>query len=402
MENEKVKKALELIRERDEDTLSKQLELCVIPAPSGMEEKRAAWVKEHFLLAGLEDVKEDELHNVTGIIKGTRWPEDKGEIMLASHTDTVFPEGTDLTVCKEGDTYFCPSIGDDTRGVAELVSIAESMVSAGIRPEKTIVFCANVCEEGLGNLKGIRHIFKTRTNIEAFVSIDDGTTEKIIYGATGSLRYEIRFTGPGGHSFGAFGIPNPIHAMGRAIAKISRFTVPKHPKTTFNVGVVSGGTTVNTIPSMASMLVDLRSGNENALNRLADMLKRAVSEAAEEENIRWNGEAFWKNSPDNFPQVTAEFIEKGNRPGGCQTSDALIVQAAEAAVRAVGMEPALSDEGSTDSNIPISLGIPAITVGMGGIGGGEHTPGEWYQAKDAWKGVQKNMLLLLLLAGLED
>ncbi len=251
LKQEKVLKALEIIKDSEKRTIEEQLELCVIPAPSGREERRAAWVKEKFQAAGLSDVQEDELHNVTGMIRGAAWPEKEGMVVLAAHMDTVFSEDTDLTVREENGTYYCPGIGDDTRGVAELAAVAKAIAASGIHPEKTILFCANVCEEGLGNLAGTRHLFREKKQIEAFVSIDDGETGKIIYGATGSLRYEIRFLGRGGHSFGDFGLPNPVHAMGRAIAEISDFQVPAVPKTTFSVGVVSGGTTVNTLPARA-------------------------------------------------------------------------------------------------------------------------------------------------------
>ncbi|WP_312832205.1 M20/M25/M40 family metallo-hydrolase [Sedimentibacter saalensis] len=388
LKNEKVLKAIEFIKEDDDRTLKEHLELCEIPAPSHDEERRAIYVKNKFEEIGLDDIKIDEVWNVMGTIPGTG---NGPVIMLAAHTDTVFPIETDLKVRKEGNVYYCPGINDDTRAVAELFTIARAMKTFGIKAQGDIVFCANVCEEGLGDLKGVKHIFEYQNSIDAFVSIDNPVTGGIVYTATGSHRYQVTFSGCGGHSFADFGLPNPIHAMGRAINMIAQFQVPKIPKTTFNVGIVEGGTSVNTISASCSMLVDIRSDSSEELNRLSLELKKAVDLAVQEENKRW----------ESSENVAAEIIMKGNRPAGTQPKDCTIVKTAWEAAELLGIEPELRDESSTDANIPISMGIPAITVGRGGKEGKVHTIHEWFEPADAFLGPQKDLLLILGLAGLD-
>lgn len=401
-----VQKALAFLQEDDERTLGETLEMCQIPAPSYQEEKKAEYVFQKMKEAGLEDVHIDEVGNVLGILKGTG---NGPRIILAGHTDTVFPMDTDLTVKKEENKYSCPGIGDDTRAVAELLSIARAMNAAGLHAEGDIVFCANVCEEGLGDLRGTKHVFRTggahvsdfskqypwKDHYDGFVSIDDKNTAGIIYQAVGSQRYQVTFHGLGGHSYTGFGIPNPVHAMGRAIAKISDFQVPANPKATFSVGVVNGGTSVNVIAAEASMLVDMRSVDSKALADLSAKFHQAIEEAVLEENARWG----YKTQET---VVNATIEQKGKRPAGIQSQDCQIVQAAAAADWAIGMEPLYIGAASTDANIPISLGIPAITIGWGGKGGGEHTVHEWYEQVESWKGPQRDLLLILALAGYQE
>ena len=419
-----VQEALQFLREDDERTLREHLEMCQIPAPSYEEEEKAEYVRKKMVDAGLSDVHIDEVGNVLGIWKGTG---NGPRIMIAGHTDTVFPRETDLTLKKEGERYSCPGIGDDTRAVAELLSLARALNATGIHGEGDIIFCANVCEEGLGDLRGIKHAFKDMSkttvsqkteateNVQAsgktddmksftfanelenhydgFVSIDDKNTSGIIYQAVGSERYLVTFHGTGGHSFTGFGIPNPIHAMGRAIAKISDFQTPKNPKTTFSVGVINGGTSVNVIAAECSMLVDMRSVDAGELEKLSVKFHQAIENAVQEENARWE---------DKDNRITVTFEQKGKRPAGTQDKSCQIVQAANAANQALGMETLYIGAASTDANIPISLGIPAITVGWGGKGGGEHTIHEWYEHTESWKGPQRDLLLLLALSGYEE
>ena len=389
LENETVRNALEEIKALDETTTEETLTLCRIPAPSHQEWEKAERVLGMFRDIGLHDVHMDEVANVLG-----RWPGTGGgpTVMLAAHTDTVFPMETDLTVRREGNRYCCPGINDDTHAVAEIMAVAKAMVRHDLHAKGDILFCANVCEEGLGDLKGVKHIFGHDNTIDAFVSVDNPVTGGIIYTATGSRRYEVTFTGGGGHSFSDFGLPNPIHAMGRAIAAISDFQVPALPKTTFNVGVVSGGTSVNTIPAAASLLMDMRSDSDSELEHLTQSFFHAVEQAVEDENRRW---------PPQQPQVKAEIAVKGVRPAGTQPPDCPIVTAALEAARMLGIRAELRYESSTDANIPISLGIPAIAVGRGGREGGIHTVHEWFEPVEAWLGPQRDLLLLLLLAGLE-
>ena len=387
-----VQEALQFLCEDDERTLREHLEMCQIPAPSYEEGEKAEYVRKKMMDAGLEDVHIDEVGNVLGTWKGTG---NGPRIMIAGHTDTVFPRETDLTLKKEGERYSCPGIGDDTRAVAELLSLARALNATGIHGEGDIVFCANVCEEGLGDLRGIKHAFRDMANghYDGFVSIDDKNTSGIIYQAVGSERYLVTFHGTGGHSFTGFGIPNPIHAMGRAIAKISDFQTPKNPKTTFSVGVINGGTSVNVIAAECSMLVDMRSVDAGELEKLSVKFHQAVENAVQEENARWE---------DKDNRITVTFEQKGKRPAGTQDKSCQIVQAANAANQALGMETLYIGAASTDANIPISLGIPAITVGWGGKGGGEHTTHEWYEHTESWKGPQRDLLLLLALSGYKE
>lgn len=388
MNHETVRKALDEIRALDETTTQETLALCQIPAPSHREKEKAEYVLKLFRETGLLDVHMDEVWNVLG-----RWPGTGGgpTVMLAAHTDTVFPMETDVTVRQEGSRYYCPGINDDTHAVAEIMAVAKAMVRCDLHAKGDIIFCANVCEEGLGDLKGVKHIFQHGHTIDAFVSVDNPVTGGVVYTATGSRRYQVTFTGSGGHSFADFGLPNPIHAMGRAIAAISDFQAPRQPKTTFNVGVVSGGTSVNTISGSASLLMDIRSDSDSELERLTGEFLQAVDRAVEAENSRW--------APDQ-PPVKAEVEVKGVRPAGTQPPDCPIVKAAFEAARMLNIQPELRDESSTDANIPISMGIPAIAVGRGGREGGIHTTDEWFEPVEAWLGPQRDLLLVLLLAGL--
>lgn len=388
LEHAQVKEALAFLQKDDERTLKEQLYMCGIPAPSYHEKERAEYVKVKFEEIGLENVHMDEIWNVFGTIGGTGGGP---SIMLAAHLDTVFPMETDVTVRKEGNVYRCPGINDDTRAVAELFTIARAMKGAGLRLMGDLIFCANVCEEGLGDLKGVKHIFQKGDRIDGFVSIDDPATGGIVYQAVGSLRYEVIYTGRGGHSLTDFGIPNPVHALGRAIQKIADFQVPDTPRTTFNVGVIQGGTSVNTISGKASMLVDLRSCDAGELERLKAELEHAVRLAAKEENARWQ----------SCEKVAVEIIQRGDRPAGAQTADCAIVEAARNAAVLAGLEPELLPPCSTDANIPISMGIPAVTVGRGGREGGVHTVHEWFEPVKAWMGPWRDLLLLLGLGGLE-
>lgn len=391
-----VQEAFRFLEKDDKRTLQETLEMCQIPAPSYQEEKKAEYVFHKMQEAGLEDVHIDAVGNVLGVRRGNG---NGPRIVLAGHTDTVFPMETDLTLKQDGNRYSCPGIGDDTRAVAELLSIARAMNAVGIRGEGDIVFCANVCEEGLGDLRRTKHVFgvdgSARHPFDGFISIDDKNTSGIIYQAVGSERYLVTFHGTGGHSYTDFGIPSPIHAMGRAIAKINDFQVPSAPKTTFTVGVVNGGSSVNVIAEESSMLVDMRSLDANALAELSAKFHKAVEEAVEEENARWG---LGINDSDC---ITVTFEQKGKRPAGTQEKQCQIVQAANVANQVIGMETLYIGAASTDANIPISLGIPAITVGWGGKGGGEHTIHEWYEHTETWKGPQRDLLLLLALSGFE-
>ena len=325
--------------------------------------------------------------------------------MVAAHLDTVFPAETNVAVRREGPVLRGPGVGDNCRGLAVLTAIARAMRDARVVTPGTITFVANVGEEGLGDLRGVKALFgdTLKGQVDRFVSIDGGGVN-VTNVSVGSLRYRVTFKGPGGHSFGAcglgrgpksaaedsfgaFGLANPANALGRAVAKISEFKVPSRPLTTFNVGRIGGGTSVNAIPFEAWMEVDLRSSAPAALKALDADLQRAIDEAVVEENRRWGRPGM----------VAVEKTLVGDRPAGALADTAPIVQAVRAAGRALGLTVPLS-EGSTDANLPMSLGIPAVTIGGGGDGHDAHALTESFDTTDAWRGAQHALLVTITLA----
>ena len=380
-----VKAALDAARANEPQTLMDQERFCEIPAPPFMETARGEELKRTFEQLGLQNVRVDRAGNVLGDRPGRAA---RPRLVIAGHLDTVFPEGTDVTVTREGDVLKGPGIGDDCRGLAVLVGIVRALNAARVVTEGTITFVADVGEEGLGDLRGMKALFgeTMKGEIDRFVSID-GTGLGVTRIAVGSHRYRVTFKGPGGHSFGAFGLANPIQAMGRAIAKIGEFQVAARPKTTFNVGRVGGGTSVNSIPFEGWMEVDMRSSDPASLAAVDAQFHRAVEDAVAEENRRWN-------HPN---MVTAETELVGDRPAGNTPEDSPIVRAAVAVNRALGF-PVNLGEGSTDSNVPMNLGLPAITIGGGGRGQGAHSLDEQFDTTDSWKGTQRAVLLAVALA----
>jgi tripeptide aminopeptidase len=383
-----VKSGLDFIKSDNENTLADQIELTEIPAPPFMEDVRADYYKKRLEQLGLKDVQMDQEGNVTGIRPGTgQGP----RLLVSAHLDTVFPEGTDTKIREVDGIYIGPGISDDGRGLSALLSLVRAFNKANIKNTGDIVFCAVVGEEGLGDLRGTKAIFKNRQDVDGYISIEPGKQTRTIYLGTGSRRYTISYKGQGGHSFGDFGIPSAIHTLGRAIAKISELQTPADPKTTFTVGTITGGTSVNTIAAGAEMLIDLRSNSMEELSKLEEKVFEIVREAADEENARWKSDAI---------KVAIKMV--GDRPAGSQSSEAVIVQAALASTEVLGFEPQLSGASSTDANVPISLGIPAVTLGGGGANGGEHTVEEWFDPTDAYYGVQRIFLTMMGLVGVEN
>lgn len=372
-------------------TLEQQRTLCEIPAPPFKEEARAAEFRKRLEALGLR-ARTDAVGNVLAEREGTgRGP----VIVLAGHLDTVFPETTDVTVRVEGDRMSGPGISDNCRGLAVVLAVARAYQRVNPRHDARIIFVGNVGEEGPGNLRGVRHLFERelRGRVSYFVAVD-GAGLDVASRAVGSVRYKVTYKGPGGHSYGAFGIPNPIHALGRAIAKISDIQVPATPKTTFNVGVISGGTSVNSIAFQGSMEVDMRSENAEALRMLDSTVRVALSEAAREENERWTDRRAAR------ARVTVEIDTIGIRPTGAQSDSARIVQVALRAGRSLGFTPS-TQASSTDANIPISLGVPGISIDGGGSGAGAHSLSEWYEdGPRGYLGPQWAALIVAMLAGL--
>jgi acetylornithine deacetylase/succinyl-diaminopimelate desuccinylase-like protein len=319
--------------------------------------------------------------------------------VIAGHLDTVFPEGTDVNVKVNGTRMSAPGISDDCRGLAVVLSVARAFARAKVQTKGTVYFVADVGEEGPGNLRGTRYLFEhsLKGKIDAFVSVDGGgNVGSITNHAVGSIRYKLTYHGPGGHSFGAFGTANPIHALGRAIAMIDELQVPASPKTTFNVGVIEGGTSVNSIPFSASAEIDMRSVSEEELNKVNAKMLEIFASARDAENARWN-------PTDANKRISFTLDTIGVRPANSQQNEATaIVKAATSAAVQLGGTVRLNAS-STDANYPMSIGIPAITINGGGISEGSHSLNEWYDdGPDGWKGVQWAALIVAQIAGVKN
>jgi len=380
-----VRSALDSVKARESEVIRDQIRICQIPAPPFHEGTRAAAMKSAFEQAGLANVRIDRVGNVIGQRPGVTL---RPHVVVAAHLDTVFPEGTDVHVTREGSHLRGPGIGDDCRGLAVLLAVARTLSTEPLQVRGTITFVADVGEEGLGDLRGMRELFGStlKSEVDHFVSIDGGGLFLTTAGV-GSHRYRVTFSAPGGHSYAAFGTPNPIHAMGRAIEKIAQLNVPAQPKTTFSVGRVSGGTSVNAIASECWMEVDLRSAGAAELAALTEKFQRAIDAAVREENSRWTSAA----------RVKAKTELVGDRPAGQTADNAPIVQTAHRAARALSISLP-ENESSTDANVPMQLRIPAVTIGGGGSGSGQHTTNETFDTTDSWRGTQFALLLTLALA----
>lgn len=387
MQNQQVAQALAFLKGDTENTLKEQLEIVQIPAPSNDEGERTADFARRLRQMGYEPVT-DQVGNVYATIPGSD-PEGP-TVVVAGHLDTVFPRTLPLELTEQDGVYRCPGICDDTRALAEVLSLARAFKATGLRPVGNLILCGNVGEEGLGDLRGTKELFRTLP-IDAFISLDHWGVEDILLDATGSKRYQITYTAQGGHSFGAFGKPNPIHAMGRAINAIAQLKGKEQPKTTFNVGVVSGGTSINSIPNRAQMLVDIRSNSAQCLAELESTILELARQAAQQETDHWQHE----------DQVQIEIKLIGDRPAGSQPHDGLMAQVFGQVMEAMGRQMKVSEPGSTDCNVPVSLGIPAAVLGYGGTGGNCHNPEEWYQPDPEYPGPQHTLLMLLALTGLE-
>lgn len=368
------------------------IELNEIPAPPFEEQARAARFAEMLRESGLVDVTIDEVGNAIGKRPGRTGDRTIG---YAAHLDTVFPAGTDVTVRFDDEKMYAPGIGDNTRGLVTVLGVLRAMEHANIETDADVWFIGNVGEEGLGDLRGVKHLFRDGAEkIDSLIAVDGGESSRIVYGGVGSHRYKVTFKGPGGHSWGAFGLANPHHAMGRAI-RIFDENAPSvttvGEKTSYNVGRMGGGTSINSIPFESWMEVDMRSGSQDKLDDIDAVLKAAVEQALEEENAdRLDG-----------PALTVDVERVGTRPAAQQDSSVALVQRAMAATLAFDIQPSLRIS-STDSNLPISKGIPAVTMSRGGISGNSHSPDEWWQNDDGHIGIQIGLLTLLTEAGIAD
>ncbi len=385
-ERPEVRAALDAARQGEPRVLEEQAELSEIPAPLMKETQRGAAVRGKFAALGLVNVRVDAAGNVLGDRPGRAL---HPHLVLAAHLDTVFPDGTNVKTSRDGTTLKGPGIADDARGLAVLLGVVRALDGGKVQTEGTITFVANVGEEGLGDLRGMKQIFNQTLKgvVDYFVSID-GSGLDVTNVGVGSHRYRVTFKGPGGHSYGDFGLANPIHALGRVIAQVADFQVPSDPRTTFNVGRVSGGTSINSIPYEASLEMDMRSVEPRALETVDANLRKAIDRALTEENSRWN----------NRGALSVKVDLVGDRPAGRTAEDSYIVRAAAEVTRALGA-PVEFGAGSTDANYPMSLKLPAITIGGGGSAHGAHSLAESFDPTDSWRGTQRALLLAVALTG---
>jgi tripeptide aminopeptidase len=384
--------AFKFINQMRDELDTELVRICEIPAPPFKEEARARYITRRFTELGLERVRSDEEGNVIAERPGLS---STPRIVVSAHLDTVFPEGTDVRVRRQGARFLAPGISDNSCGIVSLIALARTLDAANMKTDGTIYLVATVGEEGEGNLRGARHLFTRgdfKSGVEAFISLDGPGLERITQRALGSRRHRVTVTGPGGHSWGDFGIVNPVHALGRAIARFASYAAPLSPRTSYNVGVIEGGSSVNAIPQQASMVVDVRSVSSDEIEKLETYLRRVVEIAVREENSQ---------RATSGTSLACEFQQVGDRPSGETPADSRLVRAAIECSRVLGIEPRL-DCSSTDSNIPISLGIPAITIGAGGISSNCHSLTEWYEPTGRDLGLKRLLLLAVTLAGLDS
>jgi acetylornithine deacetylase/succinyl-diaminopimelate desuccinylase-like protein len=396
-DNARLRAALDTVKAQEPWTLNQQVSLCEIPAPPYKEAARAAEYRRRLQALGLTNVRIDSIGNVIAERRGTG---NGPTVLIEGHLDTVFPEGTNVKVKRNGTALAGPGIGDDCRGLAVVLSVVRAFQRANVQTLGTVYFVGNVGEEGQGNLRGTRYLFSNtlKGKIDYFISVD-GTGLDLKHHGVGSKRYRITYKGPGGHSYGAFGIPNPIHALGRAIAGIADVQVPTSPKTTFNVGVISGGTSVNSIPFSGTMDLDMRSETAEALDAVDRQVLKILSDALDAENSRWIKQT---GARAERAKLSLQIDTIGIRPANStQTDSSKIVATALAAGRALGFSPK-TGASSTDANLPMSLGVPAITIDGGGSGSGAHSLGETYDdGPNGYLGPQWAALIVAALAGVK-
>lgn len=386
-----IRKAFSYIETIDSETIRDMIRLTEIPAPTFLEANKAKVYADMLRTAGADSVWMDEVGNVVALRKGKS---KGGKIIVDAHLDTVFPLETDVTVKQRGDTLFAPGITDANRSLSLVVALVKTLHTNNIRTEKDIWFTGTVGEEGLGDLKGMKYLFRDGgKGIDAFIAIDGGGLEDIVNGGIGSLRYKITFHGPGGHSYGAFGIGNPHNALAQAVAafipKADAFT-KEGPKTTYSVSVLGGGTSVNSIPFESWMLVDMRSESQERLQGINRLFLESV-----EEGLRKENSIVRSGNP-----LTVSIDKVGDRPSGLASPDSPLIQQVMAAADFMtgGKKPELN-AASTNSNVPLSMGIPAVTIGRGGEGGGAHSLDEWFVNREGHKAAQQALLILLMQAG---
>ena len=389
-DNPRVRAALDWFTPNISWINDQQARLTEIPAPPFQEAPRAAALKELLAEAGLS-VQIDKAGNVIGELGGVNGKE---IVIVSAHLDTVFPAGTEVKVHREGSRMTAPGISDNGTGVAALLALARAVRFARLKLQRTILFVGDVGEEGEGNLRGMRALVDTyRSNLKAVIVLDGSSTDHVTTKALASRRLEASITGPGGHSWSDFGMPNPINALVRGSVRFINTKVPASPRTTFNIGQIEGGTSVNSVPYEARLKVDIRSESEDELTRLESALRECIAAGVRDEmdsaRDRSKGKLEWK----------VELL--GSRPGGELASDSPLLAALRAADEFVGNVSRI-ERSSTDANIPLSMGIEALSIGAGGNGGGAHSLQEWYDSAGREAGLKRTLLTLLGISGVAE
>ena len=391
-----VRSAFNWFRMQEPQLAHWQMEMARTPAPPFGESARAAWLAERFREVGLDDVRIDDVGNVFGTHPGFG----RRYVALSAHIDTVFPANTPLNIRQQGSRIYGPGVSDNGAGVAAMLGIAAMFRAVRVRHALPFVFIGNVGEEGEGDLRGMRHIFSTprwKDSIAYSLVLDGAGADTIVAEALGSRRFEVIVRGPGGHSWSDFGAPNPIVILAKAIETFTATPVPSAPKTTFNIGVIRGGTSVNSIPESASMKVDIRSTSMTEMERLEQAMRQALNRAIEEETLA----SEMRSSAQKRPGVSCEIVVIGNRPAGELSPGAKIMQVVRAVDAQLG-NAAQVQRASTDANIPLSLGQEAIAIGGGGSGGGAHTLQEWFDSNGRELALKRILLTMLALAGVGE
>lgn len=376
------------IKEDQYHTIAEQKELVMIEAPTFSETNRAKNYAERLRTLGLSNVHIDPHGNVLGTRKGTG---NGPTILIEAHLDTVFPFGTNVTPVEKDGKIYAPGICDDTRGLAGNLSVLRALQKSGVKTIGDIIFAGTVAEEGLGGMSGMKALLGDNKQIDATISIDGPGCDSVVYQGTGIRNFEVTYTGPGGHAYGAFGLPSPLHAAARAISKLSDMRPPQTPKTTFTVSLIEGGHQIHAIAEQATFKINMRSDDPVELDKIQANALAIFEAGAAEENARWASDA-----------VHVTYKKILDVPAGSQPDDCIMVQAAWKATECVGVTPRLASGGCTNTNSSIFLGIPAVTLGRGGKEGGTHSLGEWFDPEGVYRSPQKAFLLLLALAGVQD
>jgi len=397
----RVLRATEWLEKNVDWVNTQHIRITEVPAPPFQERTRAQFMRR--LLDGLGlKLRIDEMGNVIGERPGS----DSHVVILSAHLDTVFPAGTEVQVHRDPpidvgrmpQRLLAPGITDNSVGLAALLATARAMHEGRIRTKYTVVFAANVGEEGEGNLRGIRKLMETyKGRVRAVIALDGASVDHVTTMALGSKRFEITVVGPGGHSWSDFGLPNPIHALARAVARFVRTPVPDEPRTTFNVGEIEGGTSVNSIPASARIKVDMRSGSTAEIEKLESALRAAVTAGLEEENAAARERGMLR-APNG--KLEAKYKLLGERPAGDLPENSFLLERLRAVDHLLDHR-SRAERSSTDANIPLSQGVPALSIGAGGRGGGAHSLAEWYDPDGREFGLKRVLLLLVTTAGVE-